>query len=121
VSVVHEAGSPAITLPGLPADIDHHRVITQMVRRACSPGFDAWWRRAESVGFCVNPIQLIGTDDYGGERIVWMRCNNRRATVCPSCSDLYAATLGNSSPQEPLEAATTSPRPWARRPRYSPR
>ncbi len=90
MSVVHEAGSPAITLPGLPADIDHHRVITQMVRRACSPGFDAWWRRAESVGFCVNPIQLIGTDDYGGERIVWMRCNNRRATVCPSCSDLYA-------------------------------
>lgn len=90
MSAVHKAGSPAITLPGLPADIDHHRVITQMVRRACSPGFDAWWRRAESVGFCVNPIQFIGTGDDGRERIVWVRCNNRRATVCPSCSDLYA-------------------------------
>jgi hypothetical protein len=90
VSAVHEAGSPAITLPGLPADIDHHRVITQMVSRACSPGFDAWWRRTESVGFCVNPIQLVGTDDDGRKRIVWVRCNNRRAAVCPSCSDLYA-------------------------------
>lgn len=90
MSAVHEAGSPAITLPGLPADVDHHRVITQMVRRACSPGFDAWWRRTESVGFCVNPIQLVGTDDYGRKRIVWVRCNNRRAAVCPSCSDLYA-------------------------------
>jgi len=90
VSPVHEAGSPAITLPGLPADIDHHRVITQMMRRASSPGFDAWWLRAESVGFCANPIQLIGTDDHGRKRTVWVRCNNRRATVCPSCSDLYA-------------------------------
>lgn len=90
MSGAHEAGNPAITLPGLPTDIDHHRVITQMMRRASSPGFDAWWRRADSVGFCANPIQLIGTDDYGRERIVWVRCNNRRATVCPSCSDLYA-------------------------------
>lgn len=90
MSGAHEAGSPAITLPGLPTDIDHHRVITQMMRRASSPGFDAWWRRADSVGFCANPIQLIGTDDYGRERIVCVRCNNRRAAVCPSCSDLYA-------------------------------
>jgi hypothetical protein len=90
VSAVHEAGCPAITLPGLPADIDHHRVVTEMMRRACSSGFDTWWRRAGSVGFCANPIQLTGTDEFGRERIVWVRCNNRRATVCPSCSDLYA-------------------------------
>ncbi|SHY27424.1 replication initiator [Mycobacteroides abscessus] len=90
MSAVHEAGCPAITLPGLPADIDHHRVVTEMMRRACSPGFDTWWRRAGSVGFCANPIQLTGTDEFGRERIVWVRCNNRRPTVCPSCSDLYA-------------------------------
>ncbi len=90
MSAVHEAGCSAITLPGLPADIDHDRVVTEMMRRACSPGFDTWWRRAGSVGFCANPIQLTGTDDFGRERIVWVRCNNRRATVCPSCSDLYA-------------------------------
>ena len=26
----------------------------------------------------------------GGQRSVWVRCNNRRASVCASCSDLYA-------------------------------
>jgi hypothetical protein len=61
-----------------------------MVRRASSMGFESWWRRAESVGFCAHPIQLVGSDEYGRGRVVWTRCNNRRAQVCPSCSDLYA-------------------------------
>ncbi|MGC7304307.1 plasmid replication initiator protein, partial [Mycobacteroides abscessus subsp. abscessus] len=61
-----------------------------MVRRASSIGFDAWWQRAQSVGFCAHPIQLVGTNEFGRETVVWVRCNNRRATVCPSCSDLYA-------------------------------
>jgi hypothetical protein len=76
-------------LPGLPDGIDHHRVITDMMRRACSPGFDTWWQRAGSVGFCANPIHLAGVDCLGRERAVFTRCNNRRAVVCPSCSDLY--------------------------------
>lgn len=83
-------GSPAIVLPGIPASLDPQPIIAQMVRRASSMGFESWWRRAQSVGFCANPIQLVGTDHYGREKIVWARCNNRRATVCPSCSDLYA-------------------------------
>nr|WP_231897089.1 replication initiator [[Mycobacterium] stephanolepidis] len=61
-----------------------------MLRRASSMGFEAWWQRAQSVGYCAHPIQLVGTDQYGREKIVWARCNNRRASVCPSCSDLYA-------------------------------
>ncbi|WP_230987618.1 replication initiator [Mycolicibacter heraklionensis] len=61
-----------------------------MVRRASSPRFEAWWRRVESVGYCAHPIQLVGADISGGRHQVWTRCNNRRATVCPSCSDLYA-------------------------------
>lgn len=85
---------PAITLPGITTtpgiagDID--AVIGQMVRRASSPGFDGWWRRAESVGFCAHPIQLAGADGFGRQQVVWTRCNNRRAHICPSCSDLYA-------------------------------
>ncbi|BAX96707.1 putative plasmid replication initiator protein [Mycobacteroides stephanolepidis] len=86
----HGAGSPAIILPGIPATCDPSRVVTQMVRRASSIGFDAWWRRAQSVGFCAHPIQLVGTNEFGRETVVWVRCNNRRASVCPSCSDLYA-------------------------------
>jgi hypothetical protein len=86
--------NPAITLPGIPTtrglDVDVDAVVGQMVRRAASPGFDDWWRRAESVGFCAHPIHLTGADPFGRQQIVWTRCNNRRAQVCPSCSDLYA-------------------------------
>ncbi|AKC38488.1 replication initiator protein [Mycolicibacterium phlei] len=84
------AGNPAVVLPGIPATIDPRPIIVQMLRRASSMGFEAWWQRAQSVGYCAHPIQLVGTDHYGREKIVWARCNNRRASVCPSCSDLYA-------------------------------
>ena len=77
-------------LPGLPAGIDSTDVVVQMVRRAASPGFESWWRRAEHVGFCANPIHLLGTDTFGRQHQVLSRCNNRRAVACPSCSDLYA-------------------------------
>jgi hypothetical protein len=87
-------GRPVITLPGLPATagfpVDTDAVVAEMLRRASSAGFGQWWRRAESVGFCAHPIQLTGTDRFGRQQIVWTRCNNRRAQVCPSCSDLYA-------------------------------
>lgn len=87
---VHAGGSPAIHLPGIPTTCDPQPVIAQMLRRATSLGFEAWWQRVQSVGYCAHPIQLVGTDHYGREKIVWARCNNRRASVCPSCSDLYA-------------------------------
>lgn len=80
----------ALALPGIAATIDANAVVEQMVRRASSMGFESWWRRAESVGFCAHPIQLTGTDEFGRDRVVWTRCNNRRAQICPSCSDLYA-------------------------------
>lgn len=84
------ADSPVIVLPGVPTTVDAEPVITQMLRRASSPSFGSWWHRAESVGFCASPIQLSGADTFGRRHTVWTRCNNRRATVCPSCSDLYA-------------------------------
>jgi hypothetical protein len=77
-------------LPGVPAGIDSTDVVVQMVRRAASPGFESWWRKAEQVGFCANPIHLLGTDTFGRAHQVLSRCNNRRALACPSCSDLYA-------------------------------
>ncbi|GFP51823.1 putative plasmid replication initiator protein [Mycobacterium kansasii] len=79
-----------LVLPGIPDTVDSARVVEQMVRRAASMGYESWWRRAESVGFCAHPIQLVGADEYGRQRVVWTRCNNRRAHICPSCSDLYA-------------------------------
>ncbi|WP_408065955.1 replication initiator [[Mycobacterium] vasticus] len=79
-----------VALPGLPTTIDPALVIAQIVRRASSPGFETWWRRVESVGCCAHPIQLVGAGSVGRRQVAWTRCNNRRATVCPSCSDLYA-------------------------------
>jgi len=84
------AAQPVIALPGLPATIDPDAVITQMLRRASSPRFETWWRRVESAGYCAHPIQLVGADTGGRQHTVWTRCNNRRASVCPSCADLYA-------------------------------
>jgi hypothetical protein len=83
-------GAGVAGLPGIGAWADRAGVVDEMVERACSAGFDTWWRRAASVGFCAAPIQLAGTDVFGRERRMWVRCNNRRAAVCPSCSDLYA-------------------------------
>ena len=77
-------------LLGLPDGVDHGAVVAQMIRRARSAGFTTWWQRVEAVGFCANPIHLAGRDELGREHQVFTRCNNRRATVCPSCSDLYS-------------------------------
>jgi hypothetical protein len=66
-------------------------VVAQMLRRASSSGFGRWWSRVENAGFCARPIHLAGVDGLGREQQVLGRCKNRRASVCPSCSDVYAA------------------------------
>lgn len=63
----------------------------QVVERASWSGFDRWWSKVAGVGFCARPIHLVGVDAAGREHTVLARCKNRRASVCPSCSDLYAA------------------------------
>jgi replication initiator protein RepSA len=81
------------SLPGVPAEIDSVAVLGQMLRRAASPSFETWWDSAEGSGFCATPIRLAGTDEFGRHHHVLTRCNNRRAAVCPSCSDLYARDI----------------------------
>jgi hypothetical protein len=108
-----------VHLPGLPDGIDHGGVVAEMIRRAGSAGFDAWWQRVEAVGFCANPIQLAGRDELGREHQVFTRCNNRRAAVCPSCSDLYSRDTGSSSTPGCKVDTTTSPPPWPITPRCS--
>ncbi|MCI4675598.1 plasmid replication initiator protein [Mycolicibacterium litorale] len=81
------------SLPDAPAGVDSSAVLTQMVRRAASPSFDTWWDTAERCGFCASPIRLKASDEFGRQHHVLTRCNNRRATACPSCSDLYARDI----------------------------
>ena len=71
--------------PGSPA-------IEQAIRRAASARYESWWQRCAAVGFCANPIQASAYDPDLRARVpVMIRCGNRRAAICPSCSDLYAA------------------------------
>lgn len=81
------------SLLAAPAGVDSTAVLTQMVRRAASPSFETWWDAAESSGFCASPIRLEASDEWGRQHQVLTRCNNRRATACPSCSDLYARDI----------------------------
>jgi hypothetical protein len=83
------------------------RVEQQIKDRLVSRDFDAWSQALARVGNCSRPIRLHGrsqtVDTTTGEilstysstseplGITHIRCGNRRATECPSCSRLYAA------------------------------
>ncbi len=69
--------------------------------RAARPDFDRWTAQARSCGHCAHPIRLRGgtariTRDgkvLGGyssfgepDGVTYVRCGNRRARVCSSCS-----------------------------------
>jgi hypothetical protein len=92
--------------------------VAAMARRAGRDDFDRWAAQAKGCGYCSRPVRLRGStitktaagrvvDSYctDGEpdRVAYVRCGNRRAAVCPSCSHeyqgdmwhlLYAGTAG---------------------------
>jgi hypothetical protein len=72
---------------GMPSPL----AVSQLVSRVAWSGFDGWWSKVAGAGFCARPIHLVGVDGAGRQHTVLARCKNRRAAVCPSCSDLYAA------------------------------
>ena len=69
--------------------------------RVRAADYGDWRARVEAIGGCAKPIRLAGgstlmhaptgevIDEYGGT--AWVPCGNRRAAVCPTCSDRYAA------------------------------
>jgi hypothetical protein len=65
-------------------------VVVQVVNRAASPDFEPWWAKVSESGFCAVPVHLAGRDAHRGAVEIMARCKNRRAAVCPSCSQLYA-------------------------------
>ena len=92
-----------------PLDLDHLDAATeaQVVARLLSRDFNAWSEAAARVGHCARPIRLHGSsqtvDAATGEvlssfssadsplGVLHVRCGNRRAADCPSCSRVYAA------------------------------
>ena len=84
-------------------------VSQQVLARLTSKNFRAWSDALARAGNCVRPVRLRGSSDKidlaTGEVVstfstaehplgmVHVRCGNRRASECPSCSRLYAADM----------------------------
>jgi hypothetical protein len=93
----------------LDLDLSSPAVAAQVVRRLLSNDFDGFSEQLSRVGFCANPIHLTGSSttidaatgevlssyasdqEPGGTTLI--RCGNRRASECPSCSRIYAADM----------------------------
>jgi hypothetical protein len=91
--------SPTVTLP--PCTVE------EIVSRAARPDFDRWADQVAHCGHCSRPVRLRGRIEHhsaaGGrvaysteaepDRMLLIRCGNRRAAVCPSCSYEYAGDM----------------------------
>ncbi|WP_350352823.1 replication initiator [Microbacterium sp. A8/3-1] len=60
-----------------------------LIAAATSTEYETWWGRVRSSGYCAHPIHLTRTQG-GQTTTLYARCENRRETACPACSDLYA-------------------------------
>jgi hypothetical protein len=81
--------------------------VAEIVQRAGRPDFDRWAEQVERCGHCARPVRLRGRivrQTADGDRMVYstdtepdwvllVRCRNRRASVCPSCSYEYAGDM----------------------------
>ncbi|MGH3710049.1 MAG: replication initiator [Pseudonocardiaceae bacterium] len=82
-------------------------VVEEIIHRAARPDFDRWSEQLQHCGHCARPVRLRGrvvhqsatgqrstysTDDEP-DRVLMIRCGNRRAAVCPSCSWEYAGDM----------------------------
>ena len=104
--------SPNSGFPGFgdtaPLDIAEFSSATTeaLIQRIADGSFDAWADTAARVGYCANPVRLVGSsntvdaatgqvlDTFSSDQsplgVVYRPCGNRRADVCPSCSRVYA-------------------------------
>jgi hypothetical protein len=77
-----------------------HTLDDRISRRLKAPDYHQWRTKVLATGGCAAPIRLYGAwqlhhsdlgvvAHHGGE--IMVPCGNRRQSVCPSCSDRYAA------------------------------
>src|SRR5918997_4224358 len=83
------------------------QTVEQIVTRAGRPDFDRWAEQVARCGHCAHPVRLRGrvehcsptgrgavySTDGEPDRVLLIRCGNRRAAVCPSCSYEYAGDM----------------------------
>jgi hypothetical protein len=83
------------------------RTVEEIVQRAERPDFDRWADQVARCGHCSHPVRLRGriehrtpdgrrvaySTEHEPDRVLLIRCGNRRAAVCPSCSYEYAGDM----------------------------
>ncbi|MEV1291518.1 replication initiator [Pseudonocardia sp. NPDC049635] len=83
------------------ATTQHDQHDTDLSHLLRSDGFQTWRREVTAIGGCAAPIHLSGSSriyDRATGTVLTERegdilapCGNRRASVCPACSDRYAS------------------------------
>jgi len=80
---------------------------TELLQRVTRDDYDRWLNTALAAGGCVRPVRLRGTvrdvDTTTGEilhgldtedlpdKVMYVPCGDRRASVCPPCAETYRA------------------------------
>lgn len=64
-------------------------LLAEVIARASSAEYDKWWSGVVSSGYCTSPIHISRNTATGPQNTL-VKCKNRRADICPTCSDLYA-------------------------------
>jgi hypothetical protein len=101
-AVPDAAAEPTNTTATLPP-----HTVEEIVSRAGRPDFDRWAEQVSRCGHCSRPVRLRGrvehrsaagrqvaySTDAEPDRVLLIRCGNRRSAVCPSCSYEYAGDM----------------------------
>ncbi|MFZ0119334.1 MAG: replication initiator [Pseudonocardiaceae bacterium] len=81
--------------------------VEEIIIRAGRPDFDRWAEQVARCGHCSHPVRLRGrvehrsptgrravySTDGEPDRVLLIRCGNRRAAVCPPCSYEYTGDM----------------------------
>jgi hypothetical protein len=81
--------------------------VAAIVARAASPRYERWAEQLRGCGYCARPVRLTGRVTRTGpdgarssystvdepDGVLLVRCGNRRAVVCPSCSREYQGDM----------------------------
>ncbi len=82
--------------------------VAEMAARAARVDFDRWQAQAQGCGYCSRPVRLRGSTvtrtaagrlvkaydtSHEPDGVAYVRCGNRRAAVCPSCSHEYKGDM----------------------------
>lgn len=77
--------------------------LAEALDRMGSGDFERWSEQVDRCGACSRPVRLAGKVEHDGvttfdtalepDGVLLKACGNRRASVCPSCSYVYAGDL----------------------------